>query len=257
VGEIKIIYHRIVPETAVLKHLVLKHINTKWYVCLMLELPDPEPVLPIGKTVGIDMGVKSLLATSDGVLYENPHWLRESLAQLRVAQRTVARRKKGSNRRHKAVRRVSALYEKITSQRADYWHKITRNLAEQYSFIALENLNLNFMNRNKNLSLSSYDAGLGIFTQLLAYKVEETGSRLVLVNPANTSQACSACGELVEKDLSVRVHKCPHCGLIINRDINAARNILSKAVNLHPLGLSGQDLTWNNSSCVSCEAVIL
>jgi putative transposase len=174
-----------------------------------------------------------------------------------VAQRTVARRKKGSNRRHKAVRRVSALYEKITSQRADYWHKITRNLAEQYSFIALENLNLNFMNRNKNLSLSSYDAGLGIFTQLLAYKVEETGSRLVLVNPANTSQACSACGELVEKDLSVRVHKCPHCGLIINRDINAARNILSKAVNLHPLGLSGQDLTWNNSSCVSCEAVIL
>lgn len=258
VGEIKVIYHRAIPETAGLKHLVLKHSNNKWYVCLMLELPDPEPVSRNHQnSVGIDMGIKSLLATSDGVLYNNPHWLRESLAQLRVIQRTVARRKKGSKRWYKAVKRVSSLHEKIANQRADYWHKVTRSLAEQYSYVALEELNLKFMNRNKHLSLSSYDTGLGLFTRLLSYKVEETGGQMILVNPAYTSQACSGCGSLVEKDLSVRVHKCPHCGLTVDRDINAARNILYKAVNYKPLGLSGQDVTYASGQSVSCEAVAL
>jgi len=88
-----------------------------------------------------------------------------------------------------------------------------------------------------------------MFTQLIAYKVEETGGQLIVVNPAYTSQTCSQCGVIVEKSLAVRVHRCPECGLELDRDVNAARNILQKA--FVALGLSVQDLTWANAPCVS------
>jgi putative transposase len=249
VGEIKVVYHRPIPETANIKHVVVKRFNEKWYVCLMMEIPDAPKATHQGGCVGIDMGLKSLLATSDGVLVENPQWLRESQSQLRIAQRKAARRKIGSNRRRKAVQQVAILHEKIANQRKDYWHKVARELANHYSLVALEDLNLKFMNRNKYLALSSYDAGLGMFTKLIAYKVEETGGQLVIVNPAYTSQACSQCGAIVEKSLAVRVHRCPECGLELDRDVNAARNILQKA--FVALGLSVQDLTWANAPCVS------
>ena len=112
--------------------------------------------------------------------------------------------------------------------------------------VSIKTSNLKFMNRNKHLSLSSHDAGLGLFTQLLAYKVEETGCQLVAVNPAYTSQVCSNCESIVEKSLSVRVHRCPDCGLELDRDVNAARNVLLKA--FKTLGLSVQDPTW--AGCV-------
>jgi putative transposase len=250
VGEIKLVYHRPIPEGAVIKHVVIKRVNDRWYVCLMLELPEKEqkPV-PKGRPIGIDMGLCPLLATSEGELVDNPRWLRASLARLRVAQRRVSRRKQGSKRRRKAARQVARLHEQIANQRHDYWHKLTRELAERHSLIAIEDLNLKFINTNRHLSLSSYDAGLGMFTQMLAYKVEETGCRLVAVNPAYTSQRCSRCGELVEKSLSVRVHRCPCCGLVLDRDVNAARNVLASAFS--SLGRSDQDGTWAAAPGVS------
>lgn len=250
IGEVKVIYHRPIPEGADIKHVVVKRVNGKWYVCLMLDISEPEhkPV-PTGSAIGVDMGLKSLLATSEGILIENPRWLRQSLAQLRVAQRRVSRREKGSKRWYKAVKQVARLHEKVANQRTDYWHKLTRSMANAHSLIAIEDLNLKFMNRNKHLSLSSHDAGLGMFTQLLAYKVEETGCQLVTVNPAYTSQECSGCGVIVEKSLSVRVHYCPDCGLKLDRDVNAARNILYNAFN--SLGLSVQDITWAVAPSVS------
>ena len=195
------------------------------------------------------MGLKSLLATSTGDLFDHPRWLRQSLVQLRVAQRKVSRRKKGSKGRLKAVRQVARLHEKVAHQRSDHWHKLTREMVNTHSLIAIEDLDLKFMNKNRHLSLSSHDAGLGLFTQLLAYKVEETGCQLVVVNPAYTSQLCSACGLIVEKSLSVRVHRCPDCGLELDRDVNAARNVLKSASKT--LGQSVQDLTWAITPCVS------
>jgi putative transposase len=255
VGEIKLIFHRPIPERAVIKHVVVKRVNDKWYLCLMLELPDQEQKpqqkgspIEIGP-IGIDMGLRSLLATSEGELIDNPRWLRGSLSRLRVAQRRVSRRKQGSNRRRKAVRQVARLHEQIANQRHDYWHKLTRELAERHALIAIEDLNLKFLNTNRHLALSSHDAGLGMFTQMLAYKVEETGCRLVVVNPARTSQRCSRCGERVEKRLSVRVHDCPECGLVLDRDVNAARNVLASAFS--SLGRSDQDLTWAAAPSVS------
>lgn len=250
VGEVKVIYHRAIPEDAVIRHVVVKRTNERWYVFLMLDIPDLKPkTAPTGTAIGVDMGLVSLLATSEGYLFDNPRWLRQSLAKLRVAQRKVSRRKKGSKRWHKAVRQVAHLYEKIANQRNDYWHKVTRELANNHSLIAIEDLKLHFMNRSKHLSLSSYDAGLGLFVQLLAYKVEETGCQIVAVNPAYTSQMCSECCLIIEKNLSVRIHQCHNCGLVIDRDVNAARNILKIA--FKSLGQSGQDLTWAVAPSVS------
>ena len=231
VGEVKIKYHRPLPDDATLKHVILKRRNRKWHVCLQAEQPDPVPAEHPGPAVGIDMGLHSLLALSDGTTVDNPRWLRRSLAQLRVAQRRLARRKKGSARRRKAAFQVTRLHEHIANQRRDFWHKLTHTLTDSYGLIALEDLKLAFMTANHHLALSAHDAGLGLFQQLLAYKAESAGTQVMTVNPAYTSQACSGCGAMVEKDLSVRVHRCPDCGLTLDRDVNAARNILCLAVN--------------------------
>ena len=231
VGEVKVKYHRPLPDGAAIKHVVVKRRANRWYVCLMLDLPDPVVPAHAGPAVGIDMGLYHLLALSDGTLVENPRWLRQSLAQLRVAQRRLARRKKGSTHRRKAAAQVARLHERVANQRRDFWHKTTRQLVDVYGLIALEDLSLAFMTANHPLALSAHDAGLAEFQQLLAYKAEEAGTQVVTVNPAFTSQACSACGGVVQKDLSVRVHVCPDCGLTLDRDVNAARNILMLAVN--------------------------
>lgn len=229
VGEMKMCYHRAIPADAVIKHVVFKKNNNRWYACLMLELPD-RPILPRTekKAIGIDVGLKSLLALSDGTLIENPRWLRESQANLRILQRKATRRVKGSNRRRKAYEQVAELHEHVANQRRDFFHKTTKVLVDEYSLIGIEDITLAFMNRNKNLSLSSHDAGFGEFRQLLTYKAENAGTLVIAVDPAYTSQACSRCGTIVKKDLSVRVHKCD-CGLEIDRDVNAAINILALA----------------------------
>ena len=203
----------------------------------MLDVPDPEPLPETGLSVGIDVGLYHLLAFSNGVAVENPRWLRKSLKRLRVAQRHLSRCKKGSNRRRKAARRVAAIHEKIANQRLDFWHKTTRSLVNTYDTIVIEDLNLSFMTCNGHLALSAHDAALGTFRQLLTYKAEEASRQFFAVNPSGTSQVCSACGVVVRKNLSVRVHRCD-CGLIIDRDVNAARNIL----NLARTGPSGRGL---------------
>lgn len=128
-------------------------------------------------------------------------------------------------------------------QRRDFWHKTTRALVNTYGLIALEDLTLKFMTANHTLALSAHDAGLGEFQQQLAYKAENAGTQVVTVNPAYTSQACSGCGVIVPKDLSVRVHSCPDCGLTLDRDVNAARNILFLAVNPARTGPSAQNVS--------------
>ena len=229
VGEIKIKYHREIPSGAKIKHVIIKRNLGKWHVFFQVEMPEQEIVTHCGPEIGIDVGIKSLLALSDGTLIDNPRWLRESLGDLRIAQRRVSRRKRGSSRRRKAALQVAKIHDHIANQRHDFWHKTTRKLADTYSFIAIEDLNLTFMTRNHHLALSASDAGLGIFRQLLTYKVEETGSSLVAVNPTYTSAMCSGCNEIVKKDLSIRTHKCPYCGLVLGRDVNAAINILQSA----------------------------
>jgi putative transposase len=242
VGQIKVKYHRPIPNLSEIKHVILKRSLDEWYVCLSLDMPDPEPVIHDGPAVGVDVGLKGLLALSDGTTVDNPRWMRGNLRKLRVAQRRLSRRKKGSNRRRKAARQVARLYERITNQRRDFWHKTTRRMVDTYGLIAIEGLTLNFLTQNSHLSLSAHDAGLGEFRQLLDYKAEEAGSQVVTVNPRNTSQVCSGCGKVVPKKLSVRIHACPACGLIEDRDVNAARNILKLALSEARTGPSGANV---------------
>jgi len=239
VGEIKIKYHRDIPENAKIKHVIVKRSLGKWYVCFQIDLPEPDIAEHAGPEIGVDVGLHSLLALSDGTLVDNPRWLRSSLAELRTKQRRLARRKKGSSRRRRAAFQVAKMHEHITNQRRDFWHKVTRDLANTYSLLAIEDLNLSFMTHNHHLALSAHDAGLGMFRQLLEEKVEETASQVIAVSPAYTSQMCSGCGVIVPKDLSVRVHQCPHCNLVLDRDHNAAINIL----NLARTGPSGHNVS--------------
>jgi putative transposase len=247
VGHIKVRLHRAIPDEATIKHLVIKRSGDNWDVALMLELPEPTPLGHDGPLIGIDVGLKSLLALSDGTLIANPGWLRESRRDLRVAHRRLSRRKKFGSGWGKAKKQVTKLQNHIAHQRRDFWHKLTSKLAKHYSFIAIEDLNLAFMTRNGNLSLAAHDAALGMFRQMLEYKVEKTGTQLIAVNPHNTTQMCSGCGVMVAKGLDVRTHDCPECGLVLDRDVNAALNILA-------LGLSVEALTYPVADCVASEA---
>ncbi len=240
VGSIKVKLHRFVPWQAKIKHVVIKRRATGWYVYLMLELPDPVAAAPNGlPEVGGDMGLLRLLTLSDGTPVDNPRWLRAALADLRVAQRRLARRKKGSTGRKSARVILAKLHEHVARIRRDFWHRLTHWLVHHYGLIALENLNLAFMTHNSHLALSAHDAGLGAFQTVLGYKAAKAGSQVVFVDPAYTSQACSGCGSIVEKELSVRVHSCPYCSLTLDRDLNAAINILSlalKSARIEPSG---------------------
>lgn len=227
VGLVRVRWHRELPEGR-LKNIILVRRPSGWYVCLQVELPDPQPEPHAGPPVGIDIGLRHALALSDGQFIDSPRHLQRSLAKLRVLQRTVERRQKGSQRWKKAVRQVARQHERIANQRRDFWHKITRWLVDTYGAIALEELSLQFMLRNGHVSRAAHDTALGIFYELLAYKAVEAGCELAFVDPRNTTQMCSGCSCLVPKDWHIRVHACPHCGLVIDRDINAALNILSR-----------------------------
>ena len=248
VGKIKVRLHRPIPENAKIKQVIIKRKDGKWYAYFQLELPDIAIAQHTGDVVGIDVGIKSLLALSNGELIDNPRWFRQERRKLRVAQRRVNRRKRGSKRRRKAAMQVAKIQDHIANRRRDFWHKLTKELADQYSVIAIEKLNLSFMLRNRHLSLSAHDAALGEFFQLLRYKAECAGSELIEVNPHNTSQECSGCGAIVPKGLSVRTHRC-HCGIELDRDVNAARVILNRAV-----GQTVKASTWSGTTCVALEA---
>ena len=217
----------------------------KWYATLMIDVPTPRHTCGFGQ-VGIDMGINYILATSDGGFVENPRLMREAQRKLRVAQRALSRKKRGGHNRRKAVYNVARLHEKVANQRLDFWHKETRKIIERHNVVCIEALPLAFMTRG-TLAKSAHDAGLGMFKQLLSSKAEEAGSKIVAVNPKNTSQACSGCGVLVKKGRGVRVHHCSDCGLVLDRDTNAAKNILT-------LGRSVLGLTCPNRESVPREA---
>jgi putative transposase len=245
VGSIKLKMHR--PLAGEIKTLTLKREAGKWYACFSLTVDTPI-CTPQPSVVGIDVGLCSYAALSTGELIANPRNLKAGLGKLRRCQRKVARRKRGSNGRRKAVRLLQKAHAHVRNQRSDFQHKLSRRLVNTYGLIAVEDLNIKGLSKGM-LALSVNDASWGAFLTKLAYKAEEAGGELVRVNPNRTSQVCSRCGCLpdVPKTLADRIHSCS-CGLVIDRDVNAARNILR-------LGLSLATGTWHNSASVVAEAV--
>jgi putative transposase len=172
--------------------------------------------------------LESFATLADGARILTPRYYRKAEAYLRRRQRRVARRKKGSHRRCKAVALLAKAHQHIAQQRRDFHHKTALDLVRHYDTIYHEDLRVRNMVRNHSLAKSISDAGWSAFLAILAFKAANAGKRVQAVNPAFTSQRCSGpgCGVMVSKGLSVRWHSCPDCGTSLHRDHNAALNIL-------------------------------
>lgn len=233
VGSIKVKWHRPIGGTP--KSVVLRRLCGKWQVAISCAVPA-QSLPPSLEELGIDVGIESFATTSNGQHIANPHYLEQGQAALTEAQRKLCRRKKGSHRRRKAAALVAKHHLKVKRQRTDFAHKLARGLVTDYGFLAVEDLNIQGMVRNHHLARSISDASWGQFITILSAKAEEAGRECIKVNPNGTSQACSGCGAIVKKALSVRQHVCPDCGLSIHRDVNAAINILRLGQSLRSSG---------------------
>lgn len=225
-GHIKVKWHRQISGN--IKTLSVTRRNNKWYVIFSVEFENI-PLPKTGKKIGIDMGLEKFITSSDGQYKGSPDkFLKKSEKRLISASQRLSRRKKGSNRRKKARALLANIHEKINNQRLDSYHKKTCELVKNYDSFTVEKLNIRNMVKNHHLAKSISDAAWGMFLSILKSKAENAGRKFIEVSPRNTSQMCYSCGQIVKKSLSVRVHKCPHCGLILDRDINAAINILAR-----------------------------
>jgi putative transposase len=199
-----------------------------WYVCFSCA-DVPTQTLPLtGQETGIDLGLESFATLADGEQIANPRIFRVAERKLRRAQRRVARRTKGSNRRRKAVHLLARAHQRVRRARADFHHKTALALVRQYDTLSHEDVQPANLVKNHHLAKSISDAGWSAFLTILAAKAAYAGKRVVAVPAAFTSQACSGCGVLVQKALSVRWHACPACGTSLHRDHNAALNILRR-----------------------------
>jgi len=228
VGRVRVRWDR--PIEGAIKTVRIRRIAGKWYACFSCELSDTLPLAPTGQQVGIDLNVENLLTDSAGQRRESPKHYRKAQRDLRLAQRAVQRKQKGGENRRKAILRVQRLHEHIKNQRQDLLNKVAHDYTLAFDLIALEDLRITNMVRNRHLSKSILDAGWGYLRQRLTVKAANAGRTLVLVDPAYTSQACSCCGQIFQAfDLSTRWVTCDACGLSLARDHNAAINILKRA----------------------------
>ena len=218
---------RELPPKALLKAIRITRKPLRTEVALSYELPTPE-VKPVSNPVGIDMGISKRLTLSTGETVEKREIDRKKLIRL---QRSVSRKVKGSNNRRKAVSLLAKEWERVTDKERDYLHRLTSELTKMYGFIAVEKLKTKNMLRNRHLAKSMQEQTWGKLMTLLNEKAESAGVKMVEVDPEGTSQECSACGATVKKDLSVRVHRCS-CGLVMDRDMNAAINILHRGITI-------------------------
>lgn len=227
VGRFKLHLSR--PIQGNIKTVTIKRSSTgKWFVTFSCD-DVPARLLPANDVeIGIDVGINRFLVDSDGIPVENPQFFRQSEKLLRRRQRSLSRKKQGSNRRKKAKTLVAKTHEKIVNQRNDFCHKTANKFLEKAGTVYVENLNVKGMVKNKHLSKSISDSSWGKFFNMLAWKAEGAARRVIKVSARNTSQICSGCGRMVPKSLSVRIHRCPYCGLVIGRDHNAARNVLQR-----------------------------
>ena len=234
-GRIKVIFDRPIlgkPKTCTLKKLP----SDKYYAFIAVDDKEvPKKSVPKNRKqiVGIDPGLEKFCTLSDGQYIKRPTFLKKEEIRLFVAQRKLSRKKKGSQNFKKAKTRVAKIYEKISNQRTDHHFKVAHWLANNYETLCLENLSSKFMiekksRKSKSLTKLATDVALYEFSVILHYMSNKYSSKIIDVDPHLTSQTCSECGTIVRKSLDVRVHSCPNCGLVCDRDLNAAFNILHK-----------------------------
>ena len=226
IGDIKIKLHR--PIEGKIKRLTVRRSSTeKWFACFSVEIDDPpKPPWKDGLMAGIDVGLENFATLSNGEKIDNPRFFRSEEKALAKAQRRLSKYEKGTPERWKALKVVQRIHERIANRRYDFAHQVSHNLVERFGLIAFEDLSITNMLKNHCLAKGISDAAWRMLVITTSYKAESAGSMVVLVDPRNTSQLCSRCGLKVNKSLSDRVHECPQCGLVMDRDENAAINIL-------------------------------
>ncbi|MFZ0699776.1 MAG: transposase [Thermoplasmata archaeon] len=238
VGDVPIEIHR-APPGGGLKTCIVEREGGRWYAILTYELSDasPPPPEPPKSPVGIDLGLTCLAALSTGEMVEPPQFLRRAEVLLKRQQRKLSRRRKGSHNWHKQRERVGRCHAKVRDQRRDFAHKTTSTWARTHDLIAFEDLSVPSMLGSHRFAKSISDAGWGMLRQMSQYKETRRPGRYVVVPAPYTTQTCSGCGRLADPPLTLedRTYVCP-CGLAMNRDLNAARNILARALARVPGG---------------------
>jgi putative transposase len=235
IGRIAVHWSR--PVVGTPKTVMISKEADGWYVAISCADVPVHPLPPTGQETGIDLGIASFATLADGTMIHHPHHYRRAERYLAKCQRRVARRKRGSHRRRKAVNVLARAHQTVRRQRADFHHKTALALVQQYDTIYHEDLQVAHLVRNRHLAKSISDAGWSGFLTILSNKAASAGREVLAVDPAFTSQTCSGCGVLVQKGLSVRWHTCPDCGTSLHRDHNAARNIQWRGQRLR--GLAG------------------
>ncbi len=230
IGTIPFTMHR--PYTGKVKGILITRSGDRWYVIVQAEQKVSESKRE-GRSVGIDVGLNSFAVDSDGAAIENPRFYEHSLDRIKKLHQSIARKQRFSINWKKAKGKLEKAYEHITSQKNDFLHKLSRQYVDTYATICVEDLNIKYLKEHgtsRGLRRSIHSASWGRFYSHLSYKAESAGTNFIQIDPRDTTQLCANCGSIVTKDLSVRVHDCPYCGFVADRDYNAA-------VNIHRVGM--------------------
>jgi len=252
IGHIKVKQHR--PLEGKVKTCTIKREGEHWYIIFACEVEAIQKLPHTDLSIGIDMGLKHFMTDSNGDVVDDPRFFRKSHGRLKKKQQRLSKRRNKSSRRKRSAQLVGKAHKKVRNQRKDFHHKEARTLVETFETIVFEDLSMHHMvkrpkvKQDENgkylpngaaakggLNKSILDAGWGAFIELVKHKAEWAGVTVYEVDPRKTSQICSACGEEGEhKDLSVRTHICVHCGVVLDRDHNAAINILDRGLGRSP-----------------------
>jgi putative transposase len=211
---------------------ISKTTDEKYYISLLVE-EETKPMEPTGKMIGLDLGIKDLIVDSNGHKYKNHKYLTKSENKLAKEQRKLSKMVKGSSNRNKQRIKVARLHKHIQNQRNDYLHKLSKKIIDENQIICIEDLKVKDMMNDSKLARNIFDVSWSRFVSMLIYKADWYGRKVIKVpSTYPSSQLCSKCGykNSLTKDLAIRKWTCPKCGSVHDRDINAAKNILSKGI---------------------------
>ncbi len=245
VGAVRVVLHR--PLEGTPKTVTLRKSRTnKWYVSFSCAV-EPQPLPPTEHVVGVDVGLASFATLSNGEKIDNPRFYRKDEADLKRVQKRKDEAKSAQNWPENAKQKalLTKIHERIANRRGDFAHKRSRELINTYQVIVFEDLPPQEIGKSRGVRKSIMDVAWSQFISMTIGKAAEAGRLVVLVDPRNTSKMCSRCGELVAKTLSDRTHTCPDCGLVMDRDWNAAINILQRGLQtlrLKPCGMGRHPL---------------
>jgi putative transposase len=224
VGRVAVRWHRQLQGVPKVLRIV-RHAGGRWYANIMCD-SGPDVLPPTGEAVGIDLGVTRLATLSTGEHIENPRWFLAAKDQIDDMKARIDRAAEGSNRQLKLKDQLKRLHERVAARRRDFISKAVAGIVRRFDYIGIEDLDVVRLIRDRP---SVEDAGLGLFRRLLVSKAEACGRVVVLVPPENTSTDCCVCGQRQEMELGERVFRCGRCGSVLDRDVNAARNVLARA----------------------------